>query len=271
MVKSSGSSSKDKHSSNSGSKHKSKDKDRDRERDKDKSSSNSTRDKHKSSSSSSKHRSKDKERDRERNSDKHKSSSSSKREKSSHHKEGSLDSSPIIKKEPDVKEEEIKSPTREFSINCERLDLHNTSYDTYGRQQLKKEKEESPPLPVKSEPFESESENNFVECKAEMDDNLSYENEAAIEENDSEEDIPLSRRRKVETDSEDEAPLSARKKPKLEKKKKRVKNESEDDEYDSDFGKTKKKKVKHEPPTKVDKRLNSLVTSTFIQSIISRQ
>ncbi|KAG5670524.1 hypothetical protein PVAND_000782 [Polypedilum vanderplanki] len=243
--KSSSSSSKDKHSSSSGSKHKSKDKDRDRERERDKDkSSSSSKDKHKSSSSSSsKHKSKDKDRDREK--DKHKSSSSSSnKEKSSSSHKNSIDSEPIIKNEPDIKEE-MQSPIREFSINCERLDISQNSSCDYSLSQFKDEESSLPP-PVKFE-NDSESDNNFIECKAEQDDDASYENEAAEEEDDSEEDIPLSKRKKADTDSEDDAPLSARKKPKTEKKNKRVKNESDDDDDDeSDYGKTKKKKVKRE-------------------------
>lgn len=258
---------KDKHSSSSGSKHKSKDKDRDREREKDKSSGGGSsskdkdRDKHKSSSSSgSKHKSKDKDRDREREKDKYKSSSSSNKEKSSsssshqqqlqqqqqepYHKD-STDSNTFIKNEPEIKEE-MKSPIREFSINCERLDLSQNSSCEYSLSQFKDEESSLPPVKFENE---SESEHNFVECKAEPDDDASYENEAAEEDEDSEEDIPLSKRKKAETDSEDEAPLSVRKKIKTEKKKKRVKNESDEEEYDSDYGKSKKKKIKHESVT----------------------
>lgn len=241
--KSSNSSSKDKHSSsNSGSKHKSKDKDRDREKDKDRHRSD-----HKGSSSGSKHKSKDKERER---SDHHKSSSSSNKDKSSssrHHGPAELKPPADI----DIKEE-IKSPVKDYSNNHERLDMSQNSSCDYSLSQFK---DEECSLPVKSE-NESE-EPNFVDVKGEPDDE-EYENEAP-EENDSEEDIPLSKRKKVEVDSEDEAPLNSRKRAKTEKKdkkKKRVKEESDNDEEDdeSDYGKSKKKKAKKESaPTPVKK------------------
>lgn len=130
----------------------------------------------------------------------------------------------------------MKSPIREFSINCERLDLSQNSSCDYSLSQFK---DEESSLPVKSE-NESYEENNFVEFKGEPDEE-DYENE------ESEEDVPLSKRKKVESDSEDDAPLIARKKIKTEKKdkkKKRVKEESDYDEDESDYGK--KKKVKRE-------------------------
>ena len=114
-------------------------------------------------------------------------------------------------------------------------------------------KDEESSLPIKSE-NESED-NNFVECKGEPDD-VDYENEESQQgkfniDEESEEDVPLSKRKKIESDSEDDAPLIARKKAKTEKKdkkKKRVKEESdfEDEDDESDYGKTKKKKIKRE-------------------------
>ena len=156
-----------------------------------------------------------------------------------------------IKEEPEDFKDEIKSPIREFSINCERLDMSQNSSCDYSLSQFK---DEESSLPIKSE-YESED-NNFVECKGEPED-LDYENEGNsqgkfnIDDEESEEDVPLSKRKKIETDSEDEAPLIARKKAKTEKKdkkKKRVKEESdfEDEDDESDYGKTKKKKIKRE-------------------------
>ena len=250
--KSSNSSSKAHSSSNSGSKHKSKDKDRDREREKDKDRHRSSGTgggasgtggggDHKSShhSSSSKHKSS--------RSDKHKSSSSS------HHKSKSSSSrhkAPEVKPEIDNNvevKEEMKSPIKDFTLNCERVDMSQNSSCDYSLSQFK---DEECSLPVKSENETESEENNFVRVKGEPDDD-EYENEGANDE--SEEDIPLSKRKKVETDSEDEAPLMTRKKVKTEKKekkKKRVKEESDyDDDDESDYGKTKKKKIKKEIAT----------------------
>lgn len=84
--------------------------------------------------------------------------------------------------------------------------------------------------------------------------------DGAMNDEESEEDIPLSKRKKVESDSEDETPLSSRKKIKTEKKdkkkKKRAKDESDDfdeddDDDESDYGQSKKKKIKKEAPTAV--------------------
>lgn len=147
---------------------------------------------------------------------------------------------PEVKDEP-TEVEEATSPIKEFSINCERVDVSQNSSCDYSLSQFK---DEECSLPVKSE-NETESENNFVDVKGEPDDE-EYENEAA---NDSEEDIPLSKRKKVEIDSEDEAPLFQRKKAKTEKKakkKKRMKEESDDEDDESDYGKSKKKKAKKE-------------------------
>ncbi|CAG9806692.1 unnamed protein product [Chironomus riparius] len=255
---------KEKHSSNSGSKttsssHKSSTRDKDKEQ-REKTSTGDTsskdkdrgdRDKHKSSSSSNskKHKSKDKDREKDRDKDKYKSSSSKDKSSSHHHKSSSeAKVEPTIKQEPEIKNEEIKSPIREFSINCERLDMSQNSSCDYSLSQFK---DEESSLPIKSE-NESED-NNFVECKGEPDD-VDYENEESQQgkftiDEESEEDIPLSKRKKVESESEDDAPLFARKKAKTEKKdkkKKRVKEESEDEDDESDYGKTKKKKIKRE-------------------------
>lgn len=166
---------------------------------------------------------------------------------------------PEIKEEPEVKME-MQSPVKDFSINCERLDMSQNSSCDYSLSQFK---DEECSLPVKSE-NDTESENNFVDVKGAPDDD-DYENEAADE---SEEDIPLSKRKKpVETDSEDEAPLKARKKAKTEKKKKRVKEESDyDDEDDeSDYGKSKKKKAKKET-TAAPAKVNCLSTQFLCKS-----
>lgn len=148
-------------------------------------------------------------------------------------------------------------------MNGERVDMSQNSSCDYSLSQFK---DEECSLPVKSENDTESEENNFVEVKGEPDEGL-FMNEAADE---SEEDIPLSKRKKIETDSEDEAPLIARKKAKTEKKekKKRVKEESdnEDDDDESDYGKSKKKKAKKEPaltPAKVSVR-----TSLHIAMII---
>lgn len=142
--------------------------------------------------------------------------------------------------------DEPQSPIKDYSINCERLDMSQNSSCDYSLSQFK---DEECSLPVKSE-NETESENNFVDVKGEPDED-EFVNEAA----DSEEDIPLSKRKKVETDSEDEAPLFSRKRAKTEKKekkKKRVKEESDDEDDESDYGKSKKKKPKKEvSPVKV--------------------
>lgn len=155
----------------------------------------------------------------------------------------------------EVKEEK-KSPIKEFSINIhDRLDVSQNSSCDYSLSQFKDEECSLPP--VKSENETESEENNFVDVKGEPDDD-EYMNEGG---EDSEEDIPLSKRKKVESDSEDEAPLMARKKAKTQKtetKKKRVKEESDyDDEDDeSDYGKSKKKKAKTTPaPAKVCKMI----------------
>lgn len=168
--------------------------------------------------------------------------------------------------------EEPRSPVKDFSINCERLDMSQNSSCDYSLSQFK---DEECSLPVKSENETESEENNFVDVKGEPDDE-DYENEAVAEE--SEEDIPLSKRKKVETDSEDEAPLIARKRAKTEKKekkKKRVKEESdfEDEDDESDYGKSKKKKAKKEPASsaaKVSSAPSTLRASLIVPSPIFR-
>ena len=128
-------------------------------------------------------------------------------------------------------------------------------------------KDEECSLPVKSENETESEENNFVNVQG-APDNIDFENEGGQEE-DSEEDIPLSKRKKVETDSEDEAPLNSRKKAKTEKKekkKKRVKEESdfEDEDDESDYGKSKKKKVKKEPASSPAKVGFNIILSNLI-------
>lgn len=189
---------KDKHSSSSGSKHKSKDKDRDKEhkssstKDKERSS-----DKHKSSSSGNKHKSKDRDRDRER--DKHKSSSSKDKNSSSHSKPpppviDTIDSKfDLIQHELKIKEE---SPIRNQIITNDRLELSQASSCDYSLSQFKDESLPHINRNVKSESDSEEqsAKNTFVECKGEPEDSMDFENEAAPEE--SEEDIPLSKRKK---------------------------------------------------------------------------
>lgn len=145
----------------------------------------------------------------------------------------------------------MKSPIK-VSANGDRVDVSQNSSCDYSLSQFK---DEECSLPVKSENETESEESHFVDVKEEPV-GLGYENAN----DESEEDIPLSKRKKMETDSEDEAPLIARKRAKTEKKdkkkKKRVKEESDDDDEDdeSDYGKTKKKKAKNAPtstPAKV--------------------
>lgn len=177
-----------------------------------------------------------------------------------------------VKQEDVEAKEEMKSPLKDFPVNCERIDMSQNSSCDYSLSQFK---DEECSLPVKSENETESEENNFVTVKGEPDED-DYMNEGAGDA-ESEEDIPLSKRKKAETDSEDEAPLSVRKKAKTEKKekkKKRVKEESDyDDEDDeSDYGKTKKKKVKKEPvstPAKVKLNHINFVLSCQSTNLIS--
>jgi DNA topoisomerase I len=149
--------------------------------------------------------------------------------------------------------EESKSPIKD---HCDRLEMSQASSCDYSLSQFKDESLPHSNRRVKIESDEEEA-SNFVECKGQPEEHMYYENEGTVDD-ESEEDIPLSKRKKVETDSEDDAPLSVRKKLKTEKekKKKRAKKESDDDEDDeSDYGKAKKKKMKKEllsTPAKVN-------------------
>ncbi|CAO1430397.1 unnamed protein product [Diamesa tonsa] len=264
--KSSSSSSKDKPRSSSSSHH-SKDKEKHRDREKDgkdgkehKSSSSSH--KHSSSSSGSKHRSKDKEKSSSSSGhrrDKHSSSSSSRRDKDKSSSSRHKDDDNVEVKQENITENNFngeRSPIKNFSAPCERLEASQNSSCDYSLSQFK---DEESSLPVKSENDEDSVENNFVAVKEEVDDddndNESYEAVKKEEEDESEEDIPLSKRKKVEPDSDDEIPLVARKKMKTEKSKKKKRAKTYDSESESDGASRKKKaKLKPTPATKGAKK-----------------
>lgn len=296
---SSSSKDKDKHSSSSKDKSSSS-KDRDKEKEKSSSSSkdkDKDKDRHKSSSSSSRDKDKSKDKDKKHSSshsssdkDKHRSDKDKHRhdkdrhrhdkEKSKHRDE--KDRKEKIKEEPKIKEEmevETKIEVKNEPLNNSFEEVKKepiTQQEDLSQQDMDDDDSgEERPLYIKEEDDDEKEEKpkgNDDEDGDEDDDDsgndtrLSQLHNTTVEKTeDSDEDMPLSSRkkpspsvkRKVESsDEEEEIPLSARKKPKKEvvksKKKKKKDSDYEESDYEEDE-KPKKKKQKAQKPVKAVK------------------